>query len=278
MRQEIFDYFNSAANAIADNFPVIIFGMMLGGVITQGFNTAKEWNRKRSADKAIKDADLVGHTAKVIEVLYLPTKVDNKNTGKLMRIQNVDLIFSSLDLEEMFNPKIMGTIYQYFDAALKKCSRERPVVFEHLKDVIPSDKYDTTMKIITEEWRNHFSETMRDPGDRLKGRSLAYNESPEQHIIIPVLTYDPDDEIKQFRVIMMHPEQFKEGYFPDPEDIFVRDENGEFIQDIERKRTKRLDMHKNIARTLNEHEWIKKQSQVFVPSGDRHAVYNLQAA
>ena len=150
----------------------------------------------------IEKGRLEGHNAIVGETLYAPSGEINRTTGEEYIDQRLRTYKSSLDLQQVFHPSVSKRLMKFLDKAAKLCTDERPIVFDHLKDVIPVREFPRAYEMITRQWKNYFSEYLNDaahPQSLFLDRREAYEENTK----IPFLVYEQSSTYKQYRVLLV---------------------------------------------------------------------------
>jgi hypothetical protein len=186
-----------------------------------------------------------GHTAIVGETFYTKTGKINPATGNEFVRQKLRTDKAALDMELIFHKDIRQEMLAYLVAASKHCTSESPVVFSHLKKVVPKNKYERIHSVLTLAWRNYFSEYLNQ-GTGAERRVLGQREDFVEDIKLPLLVWEPSTHHKQFRVLFIPKRWLEENYFPQSKDLLVQKGADLYEYDPDHHHNDRLRTNKKI--------------------------------
>ena len=132
--------------------------------------------------------------------------------------------------------------------AKRHCTVEEPCVWSHIDKVVPAKEYENTMGMMSREISTYFGRGHEDYYDLCL--SLPEGVTPEELDRIPLLVYEPDAYVKQWRLFVVDPNNFVEKLPNDDRDLRVEIKGNGFESDLDSHLNLRLDSLRNIAKSM----------------------------
>lgn len=257
------DIFTERAQAIIQGGliePLLWFGTGAGVIYISNIL------KRRKSQRALIHASLQEPFAIIGETIFSPSGEINPQTGREYFDQKLRNYKVRLELKDIFNPELSEVLVRYILHARKLCTEENPVVFSHLRDVIPAHQFERTLGILKTSWINFFSAMLIDIRDRYA--APAGDRDVVQEIpVFPVLIYEPYASIRQFRILLLSECQLRRNSLPDFKDVRfpVADR---FEHDPWHRQAGRLRTHEAIVIQLNKpgHEWLRDTFRIMIPT------------
>lgn len=241
-----------------------IYGMAIGaGGLWLG-NKYRAWQ----ARKALKDTIVEHHN---VPINSLNAIWHTDNTGQACAHLEEHTL-GHLDLTKLVKDNLSGVFLKYIDEAMKECTAEKPVVWEHLFNTIPEDKRTEVFRviahIISANVSPHLNKTLSSKIDQVeKGQAYAYTD------FAPILVIGNDAGITQPKIYLIHQQHFAHDYFPHDHELLIApskclaifdpsDHGAAFEQATRPEELKTLQRHRNMIDVLHKNPWITRQFNV----------------
>ena len=258
-----------AANLFEHVAQLIIAHSITEGLIAFAVGYAMATTLQRRTRKALQQGDFKDDNALFADTTYSPSGIINPATGNEFMDQRIRAIDHDLELEKIFPPSHSKVFMEYIMKASKHCTKENPIVFDHLDKVIKKPEQLAKVKnFMSQRWINYFSKALGGQTERATNRPDG-RLVPEEREFLPLLVFEPDVPIQRFRVFLMTPEDLDIKNLPNLEDIRV-EINNQMIHDPKSYYNDRLTSYRNIAKRLSSEDaqWIKNKFMTKIPTGN----------
>lgn len=234
----------------AVDWPSTIAGIVGGTCagIGAGYITVKLTNaaQKSRDKKAARLRDLLDDNCPVVRTRY------DKTSDGLFKQEIRAAVSGGANLRQIFNTHTdlhVGYIHQAAQLAYKS---DDPIIFNHLKEVIPSEDYDSVMYDICADMRIYF-------GPLLEGQQDKYGEKA-----YPVLVAEKSAHRKQIRIFITKENQVDVNTLPTQDKLLLEVGPNEFEQDPRHDNNAHLATRKRIAEQLTANQTLRRQTFVAV--------------
>lgn len=185
-----------------------------------------DYRKDKQETKAIREEDYKSVTASVIQLAYIDTH-QNIDETKFNYILQWQTRLGRIDITAPFDDKIKTKIAEYLDLAIAECTHENPVVFNHLKKVVPTDDYPKVRDAIRNYWRIHFSFEIGKASEYpiFAELDLDIGYEPVKRPFVPTLVYDPDSTVKELRVLWLSEKQVDNAPYVNKRHVVVERPN-----------------------------------------------------
>ena len=212
--------------------------------------------------------EALGNKIYATETFLCPTGKINPETGNEFYDLRIRSQTKSFQLTDIFSDTVENRIFEYFNEAAQHCNTDHPLVFEHLKHVVPDELWNELWPKIISPWKQSFGANFWSNG-QIHGGMLLDRQVAEEKNAMALLVCEEDSGFKEMRVIYLHPKYLDVKNLPDAADIRFQSENGDYIYDSEHTHMERWRIHRSIAKILNaqDTEWIGQASTFSYPTG-----------
>lgn len=193
----------------------------------------------------------------------------NEKTGNNFRDQKIRTEEVPINLGELFDKKISKELVGYFNRAAKLASKDSPVVYSHLQDVLPEKDSGKIQELIRNSMQNYISGLYRDT-EKMLATSLAPNQCFETNKILPVLVREDGAIGWQLRILLLKLNEEGGMDLPDEHDVRYLMPDGSYAPGDESVEIDRYQTLKAIQKGLETPE-IKSQLMQYVveiPTGN----------
>jgi hypothetical protein len=244
--------------------------------LTYLWTRGKNKKELRNAQQALKRQDYKSHKASVIQLAYLPANQNIPNGSHPIMLQWQHRL-GLVDVEAVFPDEIRAKASEYIAQAVDKCTHENPLVFHHLKTVVPEEEYPVMRDAIRNFWRLQFSAEMSrgNNGPLYANLQLEKGHEPEKEMYVAALVYDPDSSVKQLRVLWLSEEQVQNSNRIHKRHVVIESPNALTVNDkpdLKNNELQWVDLFNNTLVQLRNNEEVVELSRVGILTGNIKAI------
>lgn len=233
---------------------------------------ARHLKSKHSAQDKIDNYEYPLLEPAIQETFYWPKFQMVDGEPALFWDQQIIGVGKTIMLKDVFIDEHDAQILDYFLKAFEKCTPDEPIVFLHLKKVIPEKHFDAVMDAIGKQWQNYFSAHFN-VKEKMPNHERGSMQRPVMRLIFPLLTFQGEQEKTLSRIVIIYDEFTKAAN--DINIDRVRFDCGagcyeDYDPDNPHPQSSRFTMNQKIADILNspDNEWLKRRFGIQVPTGE----------
>lgn len=260
--------FNQLAQIVTDRVPSLVQGGIAEPLLwtftgAAAYKFVEKYSRLKQR-QALTRSSLGMSAIPVEQVSFIPSGAINPVTGKEFYDQEVWTRLR-VNLGKAFDSEVADEILGYLNQAKKFCTMRNPLAFAHLGKVVHPARLAAVQKILTEQWVSLFSSALLKD---IVYRSYEGRDAPVESSVIPLLVYEPDAPIKQFRVLLVTRSQINRAQLPDFEDTrFFFKIRDAYSHDPAHEDSYKVKTYHQLERILKENPWIKNTC-ISIPTGE----------
>ena len=192
--------------------------------------------RRRNAKKAVVNAMFANREIPGVEHRYVRVSVMERRTrtSDVVEIKGYkklqDTTFFSIDIGELLGEELGDTVLDLLETAAQKCTDAKPVVWEHLYQMLPVNRRARVMERIAKTLSRKVEGIMNGGKAPFLG-ALESDQDYAGHQVYPMLTAKKEDGRWYFEFFLLHREHLHQGYFPGPNMLILKDYDGNIIED-----------------------------------------------
>lgn len=146
---------------------------------------------------------------------------------------------SEVPMSALLPNDVQQRIMYFLGKARKLCTIQNPLIYEHLRHVVPSDEYNNVINTLNRGIVRYLSGKHNRPGSEQNRLAL-----------LPVMIGEPYDSPNSFRIILLREDQIQFHSLPKPESlrypVFEKFQKY-FVTDAQHPHADRIDLHRGIS-------------------------------
>lgn len=211
-------------------------------------------------------------TPHIQETFYWPSEDVNPDTGQNYWDQQIIGVGKHVALKDIFVDEHDAQILNYLTKAFKRCCNEKPIVFQHLQDVVHEKDYDAVMNALATQWQNYFSAHFN-VKEKMPNHKRGGDQRPVCRLIFPLLTHETGEAKTHSRIIILYDEFTNASNIPKKQNVRFDIGAGEyqpFDPDRPHSQVGRYDANVQMAEVLSkpENDWMRRMFGILVPTGE----------